>query len=93
MYLRINDKEYDFEYLRSYRINATDAFDVVFPENALYEASPGKYKAVADGHYILTDVLPRGKHEIHFKSSLRCEGQDCYEPEFAQDIKYTLTVE
>ncbi len=92
MYLKVDGKEYDFQYLKSYRIH-TDAFDVVFPENAIYEASPGKSKAVADGHYIITDVLPKGKHEVHFKSSLRCEGIDCYEPEFEQDIKYTITVE
>ena len=92
MYLKIDDKEYDFEYLRSYRIH-TVAFDVVFPENAIYSAAPGKSKAVADGHYILTDVLPKGKHEVHYKSSLRCEGENCFEPEFEQDIKYTLTVE
>jgi len=91
MYLKIDDKEYDFEFLKSYRIH-TDAFDVVFPENAIYEASPGKSKAVADGHYIITDVLPKGKHEIHFKSSLRCDGIDCYEPQFEQDITYTITV-
>jgi len=92
MYLRVDDKEYDVEYLKSYRIH-TDPFDVVFPDNAIYDALPGRAKAVADGHYIITDVLPKGKHEIHYKSSLRCDGANCYEPNFAQDIKYTLTVE
>jgi hypothetical protein len=92
MYLRVDDKEYDAEYLKSYRIH-TDAFDVVFPDNAIYDARPGRGKAVADGHYILTDVLPEGKHEVHYKSSLRCNGANCYEPNFEQDIKYTLTVE
>jgi hypothetical protein len=92
MYLRVDDKEYDKNYLSKYRIH-TDAFDVVFPDNAIYNAAPGKSKAVADGHYILTDVLPKGKHEIHYKSSLTCEGEDCLEPRYEQDIKYTLTVE
>jgi hypothetical protein len=92
MYLRVDDKEYDFDFLKSYRTH-TDSFDVVFPKNAIYEASPGKSKVVADGHHIITDILPKGKHEIHFKSSLRCEGQDCYESEFEQDVKYTITVE
>jgi hypothetical protein len=48
---------------------------------------------VADGYYIMTDVLPKGKHEIHYKSSLTCEGEDCLEPNHEADIKYTLTVE
>jgi hypothetical protein len=91
LYLRVNDKEYDFEYLKSYRIH-TDAFDVVFPENPIFGVTPGKSKAVADGYYIMTDVLPKGKHEIHFKSSLRCPEVDCPEPTFAQDVKYTLMV-
>jgi len=92
LYLKIDDKEYDENYLSKFRIH-TDAFDVVFPENMLYSAAPGKSKAVADGYYIITDVLPKGKHEVHYKSSLRCEGEDCFEPEFEQDIKYALTVE
>ena len=92
MYLRVDDKEYDMNYLSKYRIH-TDPFDVVFPDNALYNAAPGKSKAVADGHYIMTDVLPKGKHEIHYKSSLTCEGEDCLEPNHEADIKYTLTVE
>ena len=62
LYLRISDKEYDKNYLSKYRTH-TDAFDVVFPENMLYSAAPGKSKAVADGYYIITDVLPKGKHE------------------------------
>jgi hypothetical protein len=91
LYLKIDDKEYDFNYLKKFRTH-TDSFDVVFPENALFGVSSGKSIAVADGYYIITDVLPKGKHEIHFKSSLICPGVDCLAPNFAQDVKYTLTV-
>jgi hypothetical protein len=91
MYLRIDDKEYDFNYLKKFRTH-TDAFDVVFPENAIFGVTAGKSKAVADGYFIMTDVLPKGKHEVHFKSSLICPGVDCLEPNFAQDTKYLLTV-
>jgi hypothetical protein len=91
LYLKINDQEYDFNYLKKFRTH-TDAFDVVFPENAIFGVTAGKSKAVADGYFIMTDVLPKGKHEIHFKSSLICPGVDCLEPNFAQDTKYTLTV-
>jgi len=92
MYLKIDDKEYDKNYLSKYRVH-TDAFDVVFPENAIFGVTSGKSKTVADGYYIITDVLPKGKHEIHYKSSLTSEGEDHLEPNFEQDIKYTLTVE
>ena len=91
LYLKIDDKEYDFNYLKKFRAH-TDAFDVVFPENAIFGVTAGKSKAVADGYYIMTDVLPKGKHEVHYKSSLICPGVDCLEPNFAQDVKYTLVV-
>jgi hypothetical protein len=91
MYLKIDDKEYDFNYLKKFRTH-TDAFDVVFPENAIFGVTSGKSKAVADGYYIMTDVLPEGKHEIHYKSSLLCPEVDCLEPNFVQDVKYSLIV-
>jgi hypothetical protein len=91
MYLKIDDKEYDFNYLKKFRTH-TDPFDVVFPENAIFGVTSGKSKTVADGYYIMTDVLPKGKHEIHYKSSLLCPGVDCLEPNFVQDVKYTLIV-
>ena len=89
IYLKIDDKDYDFNYLKKFRTH-TDTFDVVFPENALFGVTSGKSKAVADGYYIMIDVLPEGKHEIHYKSSLLCPGVDCLEPNFVQDVKYTL---
>jgi hypothetical protein len=92
LYLKIDSKEYDSAYLDGFRTH-TDAFNVVFPENAIYNAPPGKSTAVADGHYIITDVLSKGKHEIHFKSSLTNQGEDCLEPNFETDVKYTLIVE
>jgi len=91
MYLKVDDKEYDFNYLKKFRTH-TDAFDVVFPENPIFGVTPGKSKTVADGYYLMTDVLPKGNHEIHFKSSLICPGAECLEPNFAQDVKYTLIV-
>jgi hypothetical protein len=34
LYLKINDKEYNFQDLIKYRTH-TDAFDIVFPDNAI----------------------------------------------------------
>jgi hypothetical protein len=68
----------------------TSAFDVTFPDNAIFGASKGSSKAVADGYYVITEPLPKGNHTIQYKSSLVCAGTDCAEPNFAQDIKYTV---
>jgi hypothetical protein len=53
----------------------------------------GVSKAVADGRYILTEPLAKGTYTIQFKSSLLCPDPDCADPNFAQDIKYTIIAE
>ena len=94
LYLNINGKVYNKAYLSGYRIPApTNPFDVEFPNDPIYYASPGKTKAVADGYYIITEVLPKGNHEIHFKSSLTCQGANCMEPHFDTDVTYKITVQ
>ena len=92
MYLKIGDKEYTRQDLGKYRI-PTDDFEVVFPKNAIFGASEGLSKVVADGYYVITEPLAKGNYTIIYKSSLICPGTDCIEPNFAQDIKYTLVVE
>ncbi len=92
LYLKIGDKEYSRQDLGKYRIS-TDDFEVVFPNNAIFGASEGLSKAVADGYYVITEPLAKGNYIIIYKSSLICPGTDCIEPNFAQDIKYTLVVE
>ena len=91
MYLKIDDKEYTLS-ISKYRI-PTDDFKVVFPQNAIFGASEGSSKAVADGYYVITEPLVKGNYTIIYKSSLICPAIDCIEPNFAQDIKYTLIVE
>ncbi len=86
LHLSINGTEYDKNYLDKFRTH-TGAFDVVFPENGLFGVTnPGKSKAVADGHYIITEPLSKGKHEIRFGGSI---------PDimFTENIKYTLLIE
>jgi hypothetical protein len=92
LYLKINDKEYKPEEISKYR-TSTASFEVEFPENAIFSAAKGPSKAVADGHYIITEPLPRGNHTVHYKSSLTCEGTDCLDHKFSQDIKYIITAE
>jgi hypothetical protein len=92
LYLKIDDKVYNLQDLGKYRTH-TGAFDVTFPDNAIFGASKGNSKSVADGYYVITEPLPKGTHTIQYKSSLVCAGTDCVEPNFAQDIKYTIIAE
>jgi hypothetical protein len=93
LYLKIDDKEYNFEDLRKYR-TATDGFDVDYADNGIFGIREGgPTKAVADGYYIMTDPLPKGNHTVHYKSSLSCLEPGCAEPNFAQDIKYNIIAE
>jgi hypothetical protein len=90
LYLKIGDKEYNYNDLAKYRTH-TDAFNVVFPDNAIFGVvKGGPSKAVADGFYIITKPLTKGTYPIHFKSSLLCQETDCSEPNFAQDITYKI---
>ena len=90
LYLKIGDKEYNYEDLFKYRA-PTDAFDVVWADKAIFGIlEGGPSKAVADGFYILTEPLKNGTYPIHFKSSLICPDPDCADPNFAQDITYNI---
>jgi hypothetical protein len=98
MYLRINDREYPMEVLKQYRINPTDAFEIVLPNNltndykGLYGiTSGGPTQVVADGYYILTKPLTKGTYSIHFLSTLGCDDRDDQCLPLVQDIKYTIT--
>jgi hypothetical protein len=87
LYLSIDGTAYDKNYLDKFRTHTTDAFDVVFPENGLFGVTtPGTSKAMADGYYIITEPLAKGKHEIQLGGSI---------PNimFTENIKYTLLVE
>ena len=84
LYLKIDDKEYSRQDLEGYRTNTTD-FEVVFPKNAIFGASEGPSKAVADGYYVITEPLEKGNHTIIYKSTLSLP--------FAQDITYNIIAE
>jgi hypothetical protein len=91
LYLKIGDKEYNYNDLNKYRTH-TDAFDVVFPDNGIFGVVKGGVsKAVADGRYIITEPLAKGTYTIHFKSSLLDPSNP--DTNFAQDIKYTIIAE
>lgn len=100
LYLKIDDKEYQMEILRKYRIKQTDVFEVNFPKNNVYGVKKlGPAKSVADGYYILCKPLEKGDHIISWYSEAICkdninntEEPNCIDSNFKQDIKYTLRV-
>jgi hypothetical protein len=94
LYLKIGDKEYSYQDLLKYRTQPTEPFEVMYADNGIFGiAKGGPSKVVADGYYILTEPLAKGIYPVHFKSSLICPDPGCTEPNFAQDIQYTIIAE
>jgi hypothetical protein len=90
LYLKIGDKEYNYENLTKFRTR-TGPFEVVFPDNGIFGVlKGGTFNSVADGFYIITEPLTKGNYLIHFKSSLMCPDGSCA---FAQDVQYNIIVE
>jgi hypothetical protein len=90
LYLKIGDKEYNYQNLIKYRVK-TGPFDFVFAVKGIFGViQGGPTKAVADGFYIITEPLAKGTYPIHFKSSVFCTGTGCVETSFAHDITYTI---
>jgi hypothetical protein len=75
--------------LQKYRVHSR-AFDVVFPENALWGAAQGPTRAVSDGYWLILEPLTPGEHEIHIKSILTDPTSGILF--FDDDVKYHLTV-
>jgi hypothetical protein len=90
LYLKIGDKEYNYQDLLKYRTH-TDAFNLNFANNGLFGITQGgPTRAVADGFYVMTEPLAKGTYPIHIKASLICLQLDCVDPNFAKDITYTI---
>lgn len=81
-YLKINDTKVDLD-LSKYRIH-TKAFDVTFPQNAMFGAEPGESKVVADGYYVITEPLKPGTYKINFGGNIPSV--------FLFDLTYNLVV-
>ena len=94
LYLKIGDKEYNFNELKTKYRNPTDIFNVTIADNGIFAAvKGGPTKAAADGYYVITEPLQKGNYTVHYKASLYCPGEGCLETNFAQDINYTIIAE
>jgi hypothetical protein len=79
----------EFKDLEKYRVHSK-AFDVNFPNNAIFGATPGPSRAVSDGYWVILEPLPIGKHDIHYKGSLSDPTTGILTYSF--DLKYTINV-
>jgi hypothetical protein len=81
LYLKIGDKEYNYQDLLKYRTH-TDVFN--FVNNGLFGIiQGGPTRAVADGFYVMTEPLAKGTYPIHIKASLICLQPGGVDPNFA----------
>jgi hypothetical protein len=91
LYLKIDNEEYTYNDLLKYRIQPTEPFQVIFPDNGIFGvADGGPSQVVADGWYIISEPLKPGNHTVHFRSSLSCPDVGCIEPAFAMDVKFNI---
>jgi hypothetical protein len=52
--------------LEKYRVQS-EVFDLIFPEDNVYNVQPGSTRAVCDGYWLFIKPLQIGEHNIHFK--------------------------
>jgi hypothetical protein len=45
-------------------------YNITIPQDNIYEAPAGNFRAMADGFYVFLEPLPSGKHDIHLKASV-----------------------
>jgi hypothetical protein len=87
LFLSVDGRQ--IQQIEKYRVHSR-AFDVTFPQNALFGAKAGPSRAVSDGYWIILEPLSPGKHEIHFKTSLTNPTTGILF--FADEVNYHLNV-
>jgi hypothetical protein len=55
--------------LRKYRVHS-GIFDLVFPENNVYDVEPGPTKSVTDGYWVFLKGLSTGQHRLYFSAEV-----------------------
>ena len=54
------------DHLENYRAQSS-VFDLVFPEDNVYDVRPGKTRSVCDGFWLFLKPLESGKHHVRFR--------------------------
>ncbi len=52
--------------LENYRVQS-EVFDLIFPEDNVYDIRPGLTRSVCDGYWLFIKPLQPGKHYVYFK--------------------------
>ncbi len=54
--------------IEKYRVRS-EVFDLIFPENNVYDVKAGPTRSVCDGYWLFIKPLQIGKHNIYFKGA------------------------
>ncbi len=63
------------EELKRYRVGS-DFYDLIFPDDNVYDLVPGLTRSVCNGYWIFLKPLPVGKHNIYFHGECLLEEDD-----------------
>jgi len=55
--------------LKDYRVHS-EFCDIIFPENNVYDVSPGRTRSVCDGYWAFLKPLSVGMHKLSFSASI-----------------------
>lgn len=71
----------------------TDEFNVNHPQNNINQVPAGIHKAIAKGIVVMVKCDQPETFKIEWKGDLNCNGADCVEQTYNEDITYTVKVE
>jgi hypothetical protein len=80
MELRINDKLVTNKVCRV----GSGLFEIVYPDDNIFNARSGRSAAVSDGYWTFLKPLPKGIYSIYFRA---------LEPNYRTEVRYTLKIE
>ncbi|MFW9875750.1 MAG: hypothetical protein ACFFG0_21820 [Candidatus Thorarchaeota archaeon] len=88
--LRVNGSE--VQNLNDFIVE-TNEFTVNHPANNIDDVPPGNnHRAIAKGRVIIVDCDHPENFRIFWRGVLSCNGTDCLEPEYREEIEYTVNV-
>ncbi len=66
-------------------------FNITIPQDNLYLATMGNFRAMADGFFLFLEPLPSGEHNFHLKASVLNAAEPSFD--FSADWTYHLLIE
>jgi hypothetical protein len=75
--------------LQQYRTQSP-YYNIIVPENNLYENKPGKYRGIADGFFVFLEPLPAGKHDLVLRTNV--ENPNVPDYNYSSEVVYHLII-